>query len=344
MEILPGIHQFKAPLEGLELDHINIYVLEGPKGNIIIDTGWNAPGVWEGLLADFKSAGLKLEDISDVVVTHIHTDHYGLASRFKEVSGARLIWHAREQDLILKWFGNSDAKVRDALEFMGKHGLTGEPEKSERIVHSYLGYVSGMISADWEISDGEVISNGAFDLRSMWTPGHSSGHICLYDARKKLLFSGDHVLPHITPHIGAYPQNSPNPLGDFVSSLRRVRDIPVELVLPAHGEPFRHLAQRVDELLHHHEERGAEILSVMKDGSQKTAFDIATVVIWLKDFGGRPFSELGHMDQRLALAETISHLELLNSEGQVCRIQDNGHIKYMLIDCRQSGPVSGVAG
>ena len=88
MEIVKGIYQFKVPLPGPGQEHINAYLVEGTNGNLLIDTGWNTPEAFTTLKQDMLSNGFQLKDITYVAVTHMHPDHYGLAGRIREISGA----------------------------------------------------------------------------------------------------------------------------------------------------------------------------------------------------------------------------------------------------------------
>ncbi|MEM4246347.1 MAG: MBL fold metallo-hydrolase, partial [Candidatus Bathyarchaeia archaeon] len=90
MEIFKGIYQVKVPLPAPGLDHINAYLVEGTKGNLLIDTGWNTPEAFTMLKQDLLSNGFQLKDITYVAVTHMHPDHYGLAGRIKQISGATI--------------------------------------------------------------------------------------------------------------------------------------------------------------------------------------------------------------------------------------------------------------
>ena len=105
------------------------------------------------------------------------------------------------------------------------------------------------------------------------------------------------------------------------------------MVLPAHGEPFAKLHPRVEQLLLHHEERQKDILNVL-DCSPRTAYEVATMVNWMKDQGaGTPYDRLGYPDKQLALAETLSHLEFMRSEGKICSARENGHITHVRAGC-----------
>jgi len=169
---------------------------------------------------------------------------------------------------------------------------------------------------DVSLNGGETISTGIFDLKVIWTPGHAPGHVCLYDQKNRLFFSGDHVLPVITPNISLPPASDGNPLGDFLKSLALIRDLDVKTVLPAHENVFHDLRKRVDEIVHHHEVRSEEIMATLTDGA-KTAFDISGYITWMPELGGVRFRDLMPGDQRAAVSETLAHLRAMTLDGKV---------------------------
>jgi glyoxylase-like metal-dependent hydrolase (beta-lactamase superfamily II) len=183
---------------------------------------------------------------------------------------------------------------------------------------------------DVTFHDHETVSTGVFDLQVVWTPGHSPGHICLYQPTQKILFSGDHILPIITPNISLRPQSSPNPLGEFIQSLRKVEQLDVKLVLPAHEQIFTDLPKRVEEIIDHHEHRSGEIMATMRTGP-KTAYEISKEVTWMPELGGVPFMELALWDRRSAVSETLAHLESMRADGKLETVQKNSIIYYKRI-------------
>src|SRR5918992_1362020 len=146
---------------------------------------------------------------------------------------------------------------------------------------------------DREVSDGELIDLPGRKLRVIWTPGHSPGHICLHLEDAGRMFTGDHVLPRITPHIGLYPYDTPDvdPLGDYLESLARVADLGtaadvpagapsgIPVALPAHEHRFSGIAERVTEIVAHHEERLTEVTGLLAD-EPATLWDIASRMTW----------------------------------------------------------------
>ena len=169
-----------------------------------------------------------------------------------------------------------------------------------------------------QLDGAENLPMGRSEVRVEWTPGHSPGHICLFDPKHKLLFAGDQLLPHISPNIGLHPQSTPNPLTDYIESLRRLLALEPELVLPAHGEPFTSAATRTLDLIEHHARRKQQIVQIV-GSSEMSAWDVA-LALW----GVR--SAL--YDKRLALQEALAHLQALAVEGRVTKLATGRSITW----------------
>ena len=132
---------------------------------------------------------------------------------------------------------------------------------------------------DVTLHGGETIATGRFTFQVLWTPGHSPGHICLYEPEKKVLISGDHILPTITPNVGQHPQSGENPLDKYLNSLKDLKQLDVGLILPGHEKPFTGLKARIDELIQHHKQRSLEILAAL-NGEAKTAYQVVREMTW----------------------------------------------------------------
>jgi glyoxylase-like metal-dependent hydrolase (beta-lactamase superfamily II) len=165
---------------------------------------------------------------------------------------------------------------------------------------------------DW-LTD-ETVQAGDRALEVVPTPGHTRGHVVFHDVDGGLLFAGDHVLPTITPSIGFEPVLSPNPLGDFLASLAKVRSRPDARLLPAHGPVADSVHARVDELVAHHGTRLDETEAAVRRGAT-TAYEVAGQLHWTRR--QRSLDELDPFNQMLAIGETGAHLELLAAQGRV---------------------------
>jgi glyoxylase-like metal-dependent hydrolase (beta-lactamase superfamily II) len=150
---------------------------------------------------------------------------------------------------------------------------------------------------------------GTHSLRVEWTPGHSPGHICLYEPSSGVLFAGDHILPELSPNIGLHPQSTPDPLHEYLDGLRRMAGLNPGLVLPAHGRPFTDVASRVRTLAAHHARRLDQIVEIVGQ-TEKSAWQVA-----LELWGARD----NLYEKRLALQEGLAHLQALAVDGRVIK-------------------------
>ena len=326
MEIVPGIRQIKVPLQNTPLEFVNTYLIEGKEGWILVDTGWNVQESFDAFERQMKENNLHFSDINLIIITHIHPDHFGLAGRIKQLSGAEVALHRLEKSFIESRYLWTDLLLHEMGNWLSCNGVPDDDLPNlQRASMGVMNLVAAAVP-ERALFGGETISTGIFDLRVLWTPGHSQGHICLYEPEKKLLFAGDHILPVTTPNISLHVQSGDNPLGDYVESLKSLRDLDVELVLPAHEHPFANLRERIDQILLHHEERKAEILATLRSGEPKTAYAISSEITWVE--GQVKWDDLAPLDKRVAVTETLAHLEALRIEGAVERVDRESLFLY----------------
>jgi glyoxylase-like metal-dependent hydrolase (beta-lactamase superfamily II) len=325
-EVTPGIHWLKLPtLRGQSsLTHVNAYLIRGDSSFLLVDAGWNTDESFASLQRQMAETGADIKDISQIVVTHVHPDHYGQAGRLKRLSGASLALHDIEKGFIESRYVHMDNLLTQTAQLMSISGLP--PEELADVRDASLGMEHNVVptAPDVILHGGETITAGTFTFQVLWTPGHSEGHVCLYEPEKKILISGDHILPRITPNISWHPQSSENPLGKYLNSLKDLKKLDVKMVLPGHEFPFTEFRPRIDELIRHHEERNREILAAIKD-EPKTAYDIVQVVTWGVS---NSWQEMPLFHQRLALFETLAHLELMTIDGRLRKVSRDSVIYY----------------
>lgn len=303
-----------------------VYLFETPSGPVIVDNGWNAPASWTALTGGLAEAGFDIADVYGVLVTHVHPDHHGLSARVREASGAWIAMHPEDAWVVTRWRSTADTWLLETAAVMLSAGapeevlgslpdFTGIPARSERDLPALPTRL---------FADGDWVDVPGWNVRAIWTPGHSPGHTCF--SVDGLLLAGDHVMPRISPHIGLYDEESDaDPLGDYLASLRKVRSEAVTEVLPAHVGRFTALAERVDELAGHHEERLAEIAAALGDGT-RTTWDIAAAMGW-----NRAWDDIPPFMKRVALGEAVAHLRHLERRGVVERVPGAWPASYRLV-------------
>ncbi len=302
---------------------VNVYLVDGGPGNrVLFDAGLGLPTDEAALRAGLAEAGVALEDISTLVLTHAHPDHVGLSGMIHDASGAPVYMLSGEDETLYTVWGAGESAFAAVEHMYEENGLPAQylldAQAGVRRVRRMPRLAPREVVQT--LADGETLRLGEHTYSVVWTPGHADHHMCLL-RDDDVFFAGDHILPHITPNIGWYPNARPDPLRDYYASLARVRDLPARLVLPGHGRPFAGLAQRVDALRAHNEERGQRVRALL--AASPSGIDAGSIAADI--FGVR--LRTGD-DWRFALVETLAHLEYLKHDGLAARDVREGHILY----------------
>ena len=310
-EVAPGIWKFTIPIP-FPLRTVNLYALVGDDGWTLVDAGMGTPDARAAFTAGLHKAGLSIETLHTIVLSHDHPDHIGLSGELQEQSGAAVYMHPiDEASMHFLWGGMLPDSFLRVSKFFLQHGM---PPSDRWFSLAGSEHVRNIIRVPTHeamtlVEDGEEIDLVGERYRVIWTPGHSDGHICLFRERDGVFLAADHVLPRITPNIGLYSEyDRANPLGDYLNSLEKVAKLPASIVLPGHGEPFTDLAERTVEITRHHIEREMQIMTLLDEGPQH-AYSVAQQI-----FANR---WKNNEARRMALTETLSHLEYLRFNGQV---------------------------
>lgn len=320
-EIRPALYRVVVPLPGNPLKEVNSYVLTSSDRNLVIDTGMKRPECQEVLEAGLDEIGVDLER-TDFVATHLHADHAGLVSTLLR-SGSRAFMGALDAQVM----GIAFADLRKTIPLQEYAVRSGFPaEEVRKSLHNHPGNkYSGQRVVDYiPLEGGEVFEVGGYRLEVVATPGHTQGHIALYERAKKLFFSGDHVLGDITPNIQAWSDEH-DPLATYLSSLARVDELDVELCLPGHRSLIEDFGQRIAELVEHHRVRANEVISILT-GDRKTAYQTASQMSW--DIVARSWEDFPIMQRWFATGEAIAHIRYLEQKGLVRRELADGRVLY----------------
>ena len=311
--------------------YTNVYIIEGGDGHIMVDSGWDSQESLWALQEGVKGANLKLRDITKVIITHIHPDHYGLSSKIKQICGAQVAIHRMDAGFILPRYKDFADLIKKTEELLRQNGVPHNELPQLKEASLWMNKYVTPDLPEVKLEDGDTICNDSFEFEVLWTPGHSPGHICLYERDKRFILTGDHVLYDTFPHVGINPQSGDNPLGDYISSLKKLERLNVHFILPGHGPVFNALGLRIEKILQHHEERKRAIMRSLHDGL-KTACEIAQQIPWMLEEGGIAFQDLAVWDRRMAIAETLAHLRLLTEEDRVGNVDMDGASLYLAKD------------
>ena len=326
-QVRPGLWSVPVPIPNNPLRYVYVYVFETDAGSFLVDAGWNTEEAWETLCAGLRQAGTDIGSVRGVLVTHIHPDHYGLAGRVREVSGAWVALHPADAALIQDRYVDPE----DLLERMDRslRWMGAPDEVVDALAHASMPVKDFVttVRPDILVEDGDQPDVPGWELSAIWTPGHSPGHLCFYESRYQLMLAGDHVLPRITPNIPFHPQAGDDPLGAYLRYLERLAPYAADEILPAHEHRFVGLQARLAELAAHHEHRFEEVQAALAEGLA-TPWEVAQRMDW-----SRPWSRIGGFMLRAAVAEAMAHLRALERRGMVrCREEPGEPARFELVE------------
>jgi glyoxylase-like metal-dependent hydrolase (beta-lactamase superfamily II) len=315
---LAEIIQVKVPLP-FPLLWVNSYLIRGGNGLTLIDPGLHTPEaerLWEETFARYE---LKFTDIEQIVLTHYHPDHYGMAGWFQQRAGGIPVWisQAGNEQAQRLWAAGQPLALEISQLFL-HHGMPAVRVQDELIPHmdSFVAWVTPAPQVSF-IPLEEPFRLGDRFYKPLVTSGHAEGHICFYDAQRKEIFCGDQVLPQISPNVSYIPGANPNPLDSFLTSLAHISNYEVVMAYPGHREPFAAFTERVHKLIAHHEERLLKMAAHLD--KPMSAYQLC-----LDFFGAQlPIHQL-----RFALSETLAHLVYLEQKGRVAKSESEGVVYY----------------
>ncbi|MHC5794833.1 MBL fold metallo-hydrolase [Lacisediminihabitans sp. FW035] len=285
------------------------YLMTNAAGDfVVVDPGWDSPEGRAQLLDAIAAAGLQLDRLVGIVVTHFHPDHVGMAQALSDMTGAWIGMHPLDT-----LPGVTSAAVTSAIDADRRWLVTcGVPEPMHStmlLTERSLRAFGGSPQVRMEFADGDGIPLPDRDLRVVWTPGHSAGHLCVVDHDEQLVLTGDHVLPRISPNIGiGFHDGERDSVGEYLRSLETIAEWDAYEVCPAHEWRFAGLAERCRELTEHHQVRSAEVEAVLAATPEASVWQIAEQLTW-----SRGWANLDSDGVRGALGETLAHVRHLRA-------------------------------
>jgi glyoxylase-like metal-dependent hydrolase (beta-lactamase superfamily II) len=304
-QIFPDLFRIKVPFYGNPLRDINVYIIKDGAKSLMVDNGIDLAETRRELLDDIRTLGLDLEK-TEFFITHAHPDH---CSNTPVLANLNSLIYIGKADIDMLSYGSLEMQEKMALQAAS----WGLPEgdllggSAFKPVHPMFDF---SVKRDWRFNspvDGDVIKFGDYTFNCIETPGHSQGHICLYEPGKKIILCGDHILQDVTPVILTLNPDD-NPLADYFKSLEKVYQLDIRLALPAHRGPIHDIKVRIDEIRRHHEMRLSEIPAILDSKGMNTC-GIASRMHW--DVSYKSWEEFPIWQRMLATSEAEAHLHYL---------------------------------
>ena len=320
-----GIHCMPIPTP-FAVGRVNCYLIEDDPLTLV-DTGPNSGKALDELERALRDHGRRIEDLQRIVVTHQHLDHMGLLGILARRSSAEVV----ALDLlapVLEEFGahaERDDELAEAL--MLRHGIPRDVVTALRSVSRSFRAWGGSAPVDRRLADGEELEFAGRTLQALHRPGHSPSDTLFWDAERRVLIGGDHLIGHISSNpllsrplggrSGEPGSGRPRALMMYIDSLRETREMPIDVVLPGHGEPVTEHAKLIDERFALHERRAAKIGGLIAE-RPLTAYEIAQS-LW---------GNVAVTQAFLTLSEVLGHVDLLIDRGEIRESEVGGVIRY----------------
>lgn len=310
-ELLPNLFRITIDLPNHSLKTINSYVILSDERNLIIDTGWNRSECGTQLLDGLDKIGVDLSR-TDLFLTHIHADHAGLIGLFKN-KNIKIFCGRKDLEFMDNYINIHKPKDWHSLRILAQpHGFSDEEIETAIAAHPGNKYPPNYSGDFIPVEDQDIITVGNYKLCCIATPGHTLGHMCLYEPTNKFLFSGDHLLNKISPIISQWNLDDTN-LAHYLASLDKLASYDVDMVLPGHWDIFTNFHVRINESKAYHQRRNAEIVALFDNEKTMTTYQVASHRKWSKtnlDWNSFPIFR-----KWTATADTLSQLCYLRDQG-----------------------------
>lgn len=310
-ELMEDIYRIEVPLPKNPMKLLNSYFIRGDERNLIIDTGFNRPECREALLGGLEEIGADFHK-TDIFITHLHADHSGLVSSIK--TDDNIVYCSRQDGQVVNYL-HSDEYWETLYE---QFRITGLRMTEEMAIDTHPGHLWRPTQKKIDIhyvKDGDVLKVGKYELTCVHTPGHSPGHMCLYDKNKKIFFAGDMILGDITPNL--CPERfAVSSLTQYLQSLDKVAAMDIDRIFVGHRSMLTDLPGRIESLKAHHKARCEEALEVLKDGPLD-AWEAAACMTW--KINAKNWDDFPPSQKWFATGEAYEHFLYLYEQGLVIR-------------------------
>lgn len=321
----PEIYRIYVPLPENPLRTLNSYVIKTKQKNLVIDTGFNRVECYEALKAGLEELDVELEN-TDFFITHLHGDHSGLVNKIASPK-SKIYMSSIDYKYLKGDIANVSWPKIEAL--YEEEGFPLEIIEELKGNNQAQEFMPDELFAVETIEDGYIIELEDLNFKCILTPGHTPGHMCLYLESHKLFFSADHVLFDITPNITSW-YGVKDSLRDYIESLRKIENLDIALTFPGHRAIGDNIKLRITEIIEHHEERLAEVISIISKNDYKmNAYEIAQNMQW--NLRGKSWNEFPINQKWFAMGEALAHLDYLVNDGQISKKVDDKNTIYKYI-------------
>ena len=309
-----GIHALAIPTP-FAVGRVNLYLIED-EPLTLVDTGPNSGKALDELERALAERGHRVEDLGQIVLTHQHMDHIGLASILARRSGAAVVALESLAPFLADYARAMTLEDEHALALMLRHGIPADVAQALQSVSQSFRAWGASVEVTRTVADGDTIELRDRALQVLHRPGHSPTDTVFLDRERGILIGGDHLLKHISSNP-LISRGDPRALVSYLRSLRETRATDAALVLPGHGEPFDDHPTLIDERLRMHARRADRIHRLTLE-RPRTAYEIAQE-LW---------GNVAVTQAFLTLSEVLGHADVLIEEGRISELHDGDVVRF----------------
>lgn len=325
-EVLPDFFRIGVPLPNNPLRELNAYLVRGASRNLLIDNGFNTRESAEALHEALEELEVNLVD-TDFFLTHLHSDHNGLTSSLLRSPFSKVFCSKEDGDRLNRFI--TDENYWPLM----MHGLVrhGFPEEEMRVLfetHPGKIYASTNPLPISHVEEGDNIRYGRYTFSVVEVPGHTPGHVSLYEPATRTYVAGDHILGRISPNITRW-DGVDDSLGDYLKSLDKVARLSIDLTLPGHRHLIQNTAERIRQLQEHHAGRLEEVCVILAEHGLVSAYVVASRMRW--SLRGITWDEFKVQQKCFAAGEALAHLTHLAATGRAVREEKGENVFFHLL-------------
>jgi glyoxylase-like metal-dependent hydrolase (beta-lactamase superfamily II) len=315
-----GIHRLAIPTP-FAVGRVNVYLIDD-EPLTLVDAGPNSGTSLDELQRGLTGLGHPIEDIELVILTHHHMDHLGLVSFVAGRSGAEVAAIDVAVPIVENYSEEATLEDEFALALMLRHGIPEDVAQALRTVSQSFRAWGAQTTVDRVLHDGDTVELRGRSLAVSLRPGHSVSDTVFHDAERRILIAADHLLEHISsnalisrPRDGGAERSQS--LVTYLESLKKTREMDVDLVLPGHGNPITDHRALIDKRVKLHERRAEKLRRLVAE-RPRTAYELAQA----------QWGNIAVTQAYLTLSEVLGHMDLLLNDGQVREVEQDGVVRF----------------
>jgi len=318
-QVRHNLFKIEIPLPGNPLRFTNAYYIRGTERSLLVDNGFNCAESRTVMNDAINTLEIDMTS-TDLFITHLHADHSGM-TEYLTSSTSRVFMSYEDGTAVL---ASQNANYWEKFDdFMQISGLINAGVENNTQQHPGRLYGTAYFENFIPVKESDLIDVGDFTFQCVMTPGHTNGHVCLYDKAQRLLLCGDTILGKITPNISLWEIGVDDVLGQYLQSLDKIGKLDVEVVLPGHRHIIHNCRERIQQLQLHHQKRLDGILNIIGRDSANAA-DIARRMDW--DLSVKKWDEFPWAQKLFSTGEAMSHLYHLYQQGRIFITKEDGGI------------------